>query len=279
MNQRQHLENLNEKNLTYSSLNLFCLLITIFSNTQYNKFVRMLACVGAAAFPTVALVADEGFPSETQRQSIFSNLALQYDGIVRWTEISSGINRWRKKLLANAYGDVLELGVGTGRNLKFYRGDKVLQVTGVDFSRSMLEVTDKKKKTLNEKIKLRLVCLDAKTLTTKFVEKSFDCVVDTFGLCSFEDPAAVLRQARLILKDEGRLLLLEHGQAEYEFMNKYLRKHLRHHVEKFGCYHDRPIRKIVEEAGFEILEERKKHFGSISLLVCKKTEALLCGVF
>jgi methyltransferase OMS1 len=218
-------------------------------------------------------MADEGFPSEKQRQSIFSNLALQYDGLVRWTEFASGINGWRKKLVREAYGDVLELGMGTGRNLGYYRGEKVMELTGVDFSRSMLEVTDKKKKTLNEKIKLRLVCMDARKLGEKFPAQYFDCILDTFGLCSFEDPVAVLREAAAVLKDEGRLLLLEHGEADYEFMNKYLRKHLRHHVEKFGCYHDRPIRKIVEEAGFEIVETRKKHFGSITLLVCRKNLA------
>ncbi len=224
------------------------------------------------AFQATSLFADEGFPSEADRHSIFSNLALRYDGVVRWTELTSGINRWRKKLLVNAFGDVLELGVGTGRNLGYYRGDKVLSLTAIDFSRPMLEVTRKKQKALNAKINLRLVCLDAKSLRSKFPASSFDCVVDTFGICSFEDPVAVLQEVRDVLKDQGCLLLLEHGEADYEFMNKYLRKHLRHHVQKFGCYHDRPIRQIVEKSGFEIIEERKKHFGSIRLLVCRKSD-------
>jgi methyltransferase OMS1 len=217
---------------------------------------------------------EERFPTEQERQNTFSTIAFQYDGIVRWSELTGGINRWRKLLVRHAYGDVLEIGVGTGRNFSFYRSDKVRSVTGIDFSRKMLEVALKKKGALGKGIELKLICADARKLEARFPGgggKSFDCIVDTFGICSFEDPHAVLLQAREALKDDGYLLLLEHGESDYQWINKYLRKHLKSHVEKFGCYHERDIRRIVEDAGFKIVEERKKHFGSLRLFVCTKT--------
>ena len=75
----------------------------------------------------------------------------------------------------------------------------------------------------------------------RFKSGSFDTVVDTFGLCSYEDPVAVLREMTRVCRksgrggqregssggggggggggdagadDGGRLLLLEHGRSE-----------------------------------------------------------------
>lgn len=55
-------------------------------------------------------------------------------------------------------------------------------------------------------------------------DNSVDCVVDTFGLCSFDDPGRVLQEAARVCKPGGRIYLLEHGQSHYEWLNRHLAK-------------------------------------------------------
>ena len=211
------------------------------------------------------------FISEEERRNVFSGKAKQWDGLVRWTELASGIGWWRRKLIRHAYGDVLEVAVGSGRNFKFYDSNKVSSITAVDYSRPMLETSLVKKFVLG-KIPLRLICSKVSDLAVHFPQADkFDCVVDSFGLCSFDDPVASLKEmARLCKPDTGRILLLEHGDSTWSYFKNYLASNLPKQVEKFGCYHNRPIREIVSEAGLEVVYEKRKHFGTIYLIVCRK---------
>jgi ubiquinone/menaquinone biosynthesis C-methylase UbiE len=46
-----------------------------------------------------------------------------------------------------------------------------------------------------------------------YADGSFDTVLDAFGLCSYEDPVAALREMRRVCRPDGRVLLLEHGRS------------------------------------------------------------------
>ncbi|KAG0307163.1 Methyltransferase-like protein 7B [Dissophora globulifera] len=72
-------------------------------------------------------------------------------------------------------------------------------------------------------------------------DQSFDTVVDTFGLCSFEDPVKVLKEMKRVLRPGGRLLLIEHGNSHWGFMKDMQAKQLDKHVHKYGCYWNREI--------------------------------------
>lgn len=100
-----------------------------------------------------------------------------------------------------------------------------------------------------------------------FPDASFDVVTDTFGLCSYEAPAAMLREMRRVLKPGGRILLLEHGQAEWRWLAQLLDKNTAAHVAKHGCYWARPIEEIVTEAGLTVHTLERKHAGTTYWIV------------
>jgi methyltransferase OMS1, mitochondrial len=242
------------------------------SMTKHRHLFKLLGAVTITT-PVIFTLSEKSsssFPSESERQQIFSSIASNYDGMVRWTEFSTGISRWRKLLVSQCHGDVLEIGIGTGRNFQYYRGDKVKSLTGLDFSRRVLEIAKNKSSSrLDKSVSLKLVCGDVAS-PELLADKKFDCIVDTFGICSFEDPVIVLKRLKGLLKDSNsKLFLLEHGNTKYSYINNYLHKNLYSHVNKFGCYHNRDIVEIVNSAGYKIIEYKEKHFGSLKFLVCQ----------
>ena len=100
---------------------------------------------------------------------------------------------------------------------------------------------------------------------------SFDTVVDTFGLCSYENPEESLGHIVKMCKPEGTVLLLEHGLGTWEFMNNILNKNAEKHAKKWGCIYNRDIPKIVASAGLTVVETRQRHFGTTQLYICKLT--------
>ncbi|HET8686114.1 MAG TPA: class I SAM-dependent methyltransferase, partial [Methanosarcina sp.] len=114
--------------------------------------------------------------------------------------------RWRKEALSNLSGKVLEVGVGTGRNLKYYPAD--CSVTGIDISAGMLGKARKKARGMKN---ITLLLMDAEHL--EFPDHSFDYVVTTFVLCSVPDPVKALKEVRRVLKPSGELVALEHMRS------------------------------------------------------------------
>ncbi|KAI7829381.1 S-adenosyl-L-methionine-dependent methyltransferase [Gamsiella multidivaricata] len=102
-----------------------------------------------------------------------------------------------------------------------------------------------------------------------YPDQSFDTVVDTFGLCSFEDPVQVLKEMKRVLRPGGKLLLLEHGNSSWGFMKDMQAKQLDRHVHKYGCYWNREIEEIVQEAGLEVVEEERSQLGTVYFIVAR----------
>lgn len=207
------------------------------------------------------------YPTERTRRDTFDGAAKKWDETVRFDEFISGINRLRRRLVQRAQGDVLEVAVGSGRNFEYYNSAKVKSVTAVDFSRSMLEVAHSKRQLLAP-IELRLKL--ASTLKMDFEDGSFDTIVDTFGICSFENPVESLREMRRVLRDDGHILLLEHGKSTWEVVQGFLNGSLHRHVGKYGCYPNRDIVRLVEDAGLHVVVNERKHFGTTYFLVCSR---------
>ncbi|KAF9958667.1 Methyltransferase-like protein 7B [Mortierella alpina] len=102
-----------------------------------------------------------------------------------------------------------------------------------------------------------------------YPDQSFDTVVDTFGLCSFEDPVQVLKEMKRVLRVGGKLLLLEHGNSHWGFMKDMQAKHLDRHVHKYGCYWNREIEELVAKAGLKVVEQERSQLGTVYYIVAE----------
>lgn len=135
-----------------------------------------------------------------------------YDRVSWFYDIQEGIldrlaaGKWRAALWGMVPEDskVLEVGVGTGRNFKYYRPG--LDVTGIDISPKMMARAERKAASEDLPVALRL--MDAQSL--EFPDSSFDVAISTFVYCSVPDPVLGLEEARLVIRPGGQLLLLEH---------------------------------------------------------------------
>jgi len=135
-----------------------------------------------------------------------------YDRVSWFYDIQEGIldrlaaGKWRAALWGMVPEDskVLEVGVGTGRNFKYYRPG--LDVTGIDISPKMMARAERKAASEDLPVALRL--MDAQSL--EFPDSSFDVAISTFVYCSVPDPVLGLEEARRVIRPGGQLLLLEH---------------------------------------------------------------------
>jgi demethylmenaquinone methyltransferase/2-methoxy-6-polyprenyl-1,4-benzoquinol methylase len=164
--------------------------------------------------------------------------------------------KWRKEALSNLSGKILEVGVGTGRNLKYYPAG--CRVIGIDKSEGMLQRAKEKAEFMKN---ITLYPMDAEHLD--FPDNSFDYVVTTFALCTIPDPVKALKEMRRVLKPSGELISIEHVHSDYPFID--LIEHLINPVLFFllGDHATRHTVKNIEKAGFTIKETKKLAFKDV----------------
>lgn len=144
---------------------------------------------------------------ETQRIfRLYEREAPRYDREMRLVELLlfGGGREWVCSL---AEGAVLEIAVGTGRNLPHYRDG--VRLTGVELSPAMLAIARARARNLGHDVDLRVG--DAQAL--EFPNECFDSVVSTLSLCTIPDEHAAVAEVRRVLRPGGRFLLLEHVRS------------------------------------------------------------------
>ncbi len=174
---------------------------------------------------------------------------------------------YRRKLLAQAAGDVLEVGFGTGLNLPFYN-ERVQNLTAVDPNGGMHRLAQRRVKQTGIEVDQRI--LSGERLP--FEDSRFDCVVSTFTLCSIEGVQRALAEVHRVLKPGGQLLFLEHGLSPEPKVQKWQRR--LNWLEKCladGCHLDRNIRDLITAQPFssvtieeQYLEKTPKTHGYLS---------------
>jgi len=145
--------------------------------------------------------------AETERVlGLYEEEARKYDREMNFFDrlLFAGGREW---VCSQAAGDVLEIGIGTGRNLPHYRVD--VSLIGIELSPAMLEIARARARELGREVDLRVG--DAQAL--EFPDDSFDAVVCTLSLCTIPDDRAAVAEVRRVLRPGGRFLLLEHVRS------------------------------------------------------------------
>jgi ubiquinone/menaquinone biosynthesis C-methylase UbiE len=163
---------------------------------------------------------------------------------------------WREEALSKLKGRVLEVGVGTGRNLKYYPSGAL--VTGIDTSEGMLEKARKKAEDMQN---ITLFLMDAENM--EFPDNTFDYVVTTFVLCSIPDPVKALKEMRRVLKPSGELVALEHMRSKNSFIARI--EDLINPIMFFFIGDDMTRNTVenIKKAGFTITEEKNLAFKDV----------------
>ncbi len=330
-----------------------------------GAYVAYLAMVFLRASPqTDAAGASEPVPPTGLPGGLSRATAAEFDTSLDFPEWLMGVSKQRRRLAAMARGHVLEVAVGTGRNLSFYDWDDVAaddsgatdaaeghrrlrqlgktgyrpagsaddrdravsaemtSFTGVDISADVLEVARAKvrsavpgaKQAVKRRRKenwgrgpvdaegrveiasafggrLRLILADAQdvclppppphvsslpaavggkaaaaaaaTAPAAASATKYDTILQTFGLCSMADPAALLANLSAVLRPgTGRIVLLEHGRGSWGAVNRLLDRYAPRHFDRFGCWWNRDIERIVRDAaaaipGLEVVHVRR----------------------
>ena len=156
----------------------------------------------------------------------------------------------RPATVARAHGDVLEIGFGTGRNLRHY-SPEVTSVSGVD------PMVTEGVGPVEQRIAGAPFPVARTTLSADrqlpFDAGRFDCVVTTWTLCSIPDAEAALGEMRRVLKAGGQYLFIEHGRGRVASTIRWqdrLNPMWKRLTE--GCNINRPIDDLVARAGFEL---------------------------
>jgi ubiquinone/menaquinone biosynthesis C-methylase UbiE len=151
-------------------------------------------------------VSGEGVEREAEQAAVtrrYDRTAWFYDLCNAPMELL-GARRKRRRLLQRARGAVLEVGVGTGRNLRHYPAG--VAITGLDAAPRMLTWAERHAQRLDPAA--TLVEGDAHALP--FDDDEFDTTVGTCVLCSVADPVAAVREMDRVTRSGGQILLLEH---------------------------------------------------------------------
>jgi len=161
------------------------------------------------------------------------------------------VQRQRAKLVPRATGRVLEIGIGTGRNLPFYDKSKLEELYGLDPAGQMHRLARKRMQISG--IDMHLLTLSAEEIPEP--DASFDTLVMTFTFCSIPEPVKAVKEMKRVLKPEGRLLFCEHGLAPDASVQKWQRR-LTPIWKPLagGCHLDRDIPALLREGGFRIAE-------------------------
>jgi ubiquinone/menaquinone biosynthesis C-methylase UbiE len=162
---------------------------------------------------------------------------------------SKPINYQREKVVPQASGIILEVGIGSGLNIPFYDQAKVEKIIGVDPS---IELHAMAKKTADQhNLAVDFIVGGAEKMDLP--NDSVDTVLVTYTMCTIPDALSANKEMLRVLKPGGKLIFCEHGLAPDANVSKWQSR-----IDPFwgkiagGCHLNRNIPELIRSAGFQI---------------------------
>jgi ubiquinone/menaquinone biosynthesis C-methylase UbiE len=209
-------------------------------------------------------LTDQSFQSEITRKR-YNRIAPVYD-LMEWFVERIVFRPWRKLLWSGVQnGNVLEIGVGTGKNISFYPSNT--EVTAIDLSDGMMVHAKNQAKELSRSINFQLMDVQA----LEYPDDNFDTGIATFVFCSVPQPVIGLQELKRVVKPGGDIWLLEHVRVNkpvFGFLMDLLNPVI---VRVMGANINRQTVKNVEKAGLKILDV-KYLFGDLVKLIHAKPD-------
>lgn len=193
----------------------------------------------------------------------YNRVAWRYD-ILESPMEKMVFTKLRREMLSGVSGKVLEVGVGTGKSLPYY--PEGVELVGIDISPKMLEKARKRADKLGIGVDLRV--MDVENL--QFPDKTFDLIVVVFVFCSVTDPVKGLRELARVVKDDGKILMLEHVRSENRVIGKLMDWFNPIARWLFGPNINRQTVANVEAAGLAIVSVESKGLKIIKRIVARR---------
>lgn len=168
--------------------------------------------------------------------------------LMDWVMSGDEFRQLRGLLVQDARGEVLEIGLGTGLNLSHYSG-RVSRLHAVDPAPLLPDRVAQRSRAVAFPVQITQISAE----TLPFDDRTFDCVVSTWTLCTIHDPVKALREVRRVLKPDGVFLFLEHGRSEDAKVAAWQdRLNPLQQVIGCGCNLNRKIDQLIRQAGLAV---------------------------
>ena len=184
---------------------------------------------------------------------------------------NSQLAPYRERIMGHASGRVVEIGIGSGVNLPLYT-EHATKIVGLEPHPKLLKMASENA----GRVPAELIEGSAESIPLD--DSSVDTVVTTWTLCTIPDVAKALAEMRRVLKPDGQLLFVEHGLSPDEGVRKWQNR-LTPVWKKIagGCHLNRPMRALIENAGFQISRLDTRYMpGPKPMTLCTRAPPSRC---
>lgn len=212
------------------------------------------------------MMASKSRLEETARlRAIWQKHAAKYDKQMNFMDkrLFTGGREW---VTQRAHGKVLEVAIGTGRNLRHYPTD--VDLTGIDLSPATLEFARRRADELGMSVELQ----EADGQALPFEDETFDTVVAALCMCTFPDPRAAVGEIKRVLKPGGSLASIDHVRSPV-LPVRLVQKAINPLTVRFeGDHMTREPLDYYSHHGFEIIELERSKWGIVERVHARKAQ-------
>ncbi len=203
------------------------------------------------------------------KQQTYNRIARFYD-IFDWPFEQFRYKPLRRALFQGLSGDLLDAGIGTGRNFPFYPDGAT--VTGIDLSPAMLERARWRKDKLGTRVNLRQM----NVMALEFADDRFDSIVSSFLFCVLdaEHQQPALEELRRVCRPGGSIRILEYALSENPLRRLAMKLWAPWVRFAYGAAFDRNTEQYLEAAGLELVEKRFLYKDIIKILTVQPSSSI-----